>query len=42
MIGIEYYSGKRKPFRAYYTTANGTKKYVGYFATEAEAWAALP
>ena len=41
MIGIEYYSGKRKPYRAYYIKGDGTKKYIGYFANESEAWAAL-
>ena len=36
-IGVEYYEGKPKPYRAYVETA-GVKKYVGYFKREADAW----
>lgn len=35
--GIEFYKGKAKPYRAYCET-NGVKKYLGYFALEADAW----
>jgi len=38
-IGIEYYSGKAKPHRAYVETG-GEKKYLGYFKLEADAWRA--
>lgn len=36
-VGVEYYSGKAKPHRAYYEIG-GVKTYAGYFKLEADAW----
>lgn len=38
--GVEYHTGKRKPYRAY-KEINGRKRYIGWFATEQDAWHAL-